>query len=93
MGGSTLLVRHLPSTLSKDEKEDLLKHFGACRVRVMGNKGPLVRNVVRNDVADLRIFYKCYLYVTLSSVSIFICDKLYTEIREVLSSLHPTFLF
>ncbi|KAK7112296.1 hypothetical protein V1264_011769 [Littorina saxatilis] len=41
MGGGTLLIRHLPSSLSKEEKEDFLRHFGAVRVRVMGNKGPL----------------------------------------------------
>ncbi|XP_076459994.1 RNA-binding region-containing protein 3-like [Babylonia areolata] len=41
MGDSTLLVRHLPSSLTKEEKEDFLRHFGAVHVRVMGNKGPL----------------------------------------------------
>lgn len=43
MGGNTLLVRHLPASLTSEEKEDLLRHFGAIRVRVMGNRGPLVR--------------------------------------------------
>lgn len=38
----TLYVRHLPSELNKSEKEDLLTHFGASRVKVMGNKGPMV---------------------------------------------------
>jgi U11/U12 small nuclear ribonucleoprotein SNRNP65 len=28
-----LLIRHLPSELSSDDKQDLLKHFGALRVR------------------------------------------------------------
>ncbi|KAK0134734.1 RNA-binding protein 40 [Merluccius polli] len=37
----TLLVRHLPSELSREEKEDLLQHFGACSVRVGPAKGPL----------------------------------------------------
>lgn len=37
----TLYVRHLPSELNKSEKEDLLTHFGASRVKVMGNKGPM----------------------------------------------------
>lgn len=35
----TLLVRHLPAELSKDEKEDLLKYFGAESVRVFPNRG------------------------------------------------------
>lgn len=38
----TLLVRHLPSELSREEKEDLLKYFGASSVRVLSTKGPLV---------------------------------------------------
>lgn len=35
----TLLIRHLPSELSQDEKEDLLKYFGAESVRVFPNTG------------------------------------------------------
>ncbi|KAJ0059887.1 hypothetical protein NL108_014578 [Boleophthalmus pectinirostris] len=35
----TLLIRHLPAELSKDEKEDLLKYFGAEFVRVFPNRG------------------------------------------------------
>uniref|UniRef100_A0A8C6SYY4 RNA-binding region-containing protein 3 n=1 Tax=Neogobius melanostomus TaxID=47308 RepID=A0A8C6SYY4_9GOBI len=35
----TLLVRHLPTDLSKDEKEDLLKYFGAESVRVFPTRG------------------------------------------------------
>lgn len=35
----TLLVRHLPSELTKDEKEDLLKYFGAESVRVFQSRG------------------------------------------------------
>ncbi|XP_077591985.1 RNA-binding region-containing protein 3 [Stigmatopora nigra] len=35
----TLLVRHLPAELSEDEKEDLLKYFGAQSVRVFSNFG------------------------------------------------------
>ncbi|KAF6716397.1 RNA-binding protein 40 [Oryzias melastigma] len=38
-GSKTLLVRHLPSDLSPDEKEDLLKYFGAESVRVFSNHG------------------------------------------------------
>uniref|UniRef100_A0A8C8DMS0 RNA-binding region-containing protein 3 n=1 Tax=Oryzias sinensis TaxID=183150 RepID=A0A8C8DMS0_9TELE len=38
-GSKTLLVRHLPSELSPDEKEDLLKYFGAESVRVFSNHG------------------------------------------------------
>ena len=38
----TLLVRHLPSELGREEKEDLLKYFGASSVRVFSAKGPLV---------------------------------------------------
>ncbi|XP_016134550.1 RNA-binding protein 40-like [Sinocyclocheilus grahami] len=37
----TLIVRHLPRELSRDEKEDLLKYFGASSVRVLSEKGPL----------------------------------------------------
>lgn len=38
----TLMIRHLPKELSRDEKEDLLKYFGASSVRVLSEKGPLV---------------------------------------------------
>ncbi|KAL8564091.1 hypothetical protein ACOMHN_034568 [Nucella lapillus] len=41
MGDCTLLVRHLPSSLTKEEKEDFLRHFGAVRVDVMNTRGPL----------------------------------------------------
>ena len=37
--GSTLLIRHLPATLSDEDKTSLLKHFGATHVRVMGTQG------------------------------------------------------
>ncbi|XP_030061294.1 RNA-binding region-containing protein 3 isoform X1 [Microcaecilia unicolor] len=37
----TLLVRHLPSELSYEEKEELLKYFGASAVRVFSDKGRL----------------------------------------------------
>ncbi|XP_046703052.1 RNA-binding region-containing protein 3 isoform X1 [Silurus meridionalis] len=37
----TLIVRHLPADLSRDEKEDLLVYFGASSVRVLSDKGPL----------------------------------------------------
>ncbi|XP_056306518.1 RNA-binding region-containing protein 3 [Danio aesculapii] len=37
----TLIIRHLPRELSRDEKEDLLKYFGASSVRVLSEKGPL----------------------------------------------------
>ncbi|XP_040023188.1 RNA-binding region-containing protein 3 [Gasterosteus aculeatus] len=37
----TLLVRHLPAELKQDEKEDLLKYFGAESVRVFSNTGRL----------------------------------------------------
>ncbi|XP_071341967.1 RNA-binding region-containing protein 3 [Trachinotus anak] len=37
----TLLIRHLPSELSQDEKEDLLKYFGAESVRVFSSTGRL----------------------------------------------------
>uniref|UniRef100_A0A669EKD2 RNA-binding region-containing protein 3 n=2 Tax=Oreochromis niloticus TaxID=8128 RepID=A0A669EKD2_ORENI len=37
----TLLVRHLPAELSEEEKEDLLKYFGAESVRVFSNRGRL----------------------------------------------------
>lgn len=38
----TLLIRHLPAELSQDEKEDLLKYFGAEAVRVFSNASSLV---------------------------------------------------
>nr|XP_057915980.1 RNA-binding region-containing protein 3 isoform X2 [Doryrhamphus excisus] len=38
-GSKTLLVRHLPAELTEDEKEDLLKYFGAESVRVFSNFG------------------------------------------------------
>ncbi|XP_041133373.1 RNA-binding region-containing protein 3 [Polyodon spathula] len=37
----TLIVRHLPSELTRNEKEDLLKYFGAVSVRVFSDKGRL----------------------------------------------------
>ncbi|XP_045442916.1 RNA-binding region-containing protein 3 isoform X3 [Pipistrellus kuhlii] len=40
-GDRTLLVRHLPAELSAEEKEDLLKYFGAQSVRVLSDKGRL----------------------------------------------------
>lgn len=42
----TLIVRHLPRELNRDEKEDLLKYFGASAVRVLSEKGPLVSTKV-----------------------------------------------
>lgn len=38
----TLLIRRLPAELSQEEKEDLLKYFGAESVRVFSNTGRLV---------------------------------------------------
>uniref|UniRef100_A0A3B3U9G2 RNA-binding region-containing protein 3 n=1 Tax=Poecilia latipinna TaxID=48699 RepID=A0A3B3U9G2_9TELE len=40
-GSRTLLVRHLPAELNTDEKEDLLRYFGAESVRVFSNRGRL----------------------------------------------------
>ncbi|KAG7336415.1 hypothetical protein KOW79_001108 [Hemibagrus wyckioides] len=37
----TLIVRHLPAELSREEKEELLAYFGASSVRVLSDKGPL----------------------------------------------------
>ncbi|KAK3576477.1 hypothetical protein CHS0354_028526 [Potamilus streckersoni] len=37
----TLVVRHLPADLTPTEKQDLLCHFGATHIRVMGTKGPM----------------------------------------------------
>nr|CAD7205762.1 unnamed protein product [Timema douglasi] len=34
----TLLIRHLPPDLSLEEKEDLLKHFGATHVKCISSK-------------------------------------------------------
>ncbi|XP_069497991.1 RNA-binding region-containing protein 3 [Ambystoma mexicanum] len=39
----TLLVRHLPSELTYEDKEELLKYFGAQSVRVFSDKGRLKR--------------------------------------------------
>ncbi|CAL1596585.1 unnamed protein product [Knipowitschia caucasica] len=38
-GSKTLLVRHLPPDLSPEDKEDLLKYFGAESVRVLPPRG------------------------------------------------------
>ena len=38
----TLLVRHFPDWLSREEKESLLRHFGAQDVVIMGLKGKMV---------------------------------------------------
>ncbi|XP_067583173.1 RNA-binding region-containing protein 3 isoform X3 [Pseudorca crassidens] len=40
-GDRTLLVRHLPAELTAEEKEDLLKYFGAQSVRILSDKGRL----------------------------------------------------
>ncbi|XP_034027473.1 RNA-binding region-containing protein 3 [Thalassophryne amazonica] len=40
-GSKTLFIRHLPDELSQDEKEDLLKYFGATLVRVFPKTGRL----------------------------------------------------
>ncbi|XP_074549068.1 RNA-binding region-containing protein 3 [Halichoeres trimaculatus] len=40
-GSKTLLVHRLPAELSKDDKEELLKYFGAESVRVCSNTGRL----------------------------------------------------
>ncbi|KAJ8397575.1 hypothetical protein AAFF_G00438510 [Aldrovandia affinis] len=37
----TLIIRHLPAELTRDEKEDLLKYFGAVSSRVFSDKGLL----------------------------------------------------
>ncbi|XP_078416753.1 RNA-binding region-containing protein 3 [Cetorhinus maximus] len=37
----TILVRHLPSELTRNEKVELLKYFGALFVRVLSDKGRL----------------------------------------------------
>ncbi len=38
----TLLVRHFPDWLNREEKESLLRHFGAQDVVIMGLKGKMV---------------------------------------------------
>uniref|UniRef100_A0A673CCI7 RNA-binding region-containing protein 3 n=1 Tax=Sphaeramia orbicularis TaxID=375764 RepID=A0A673CCI7_9TELE len=40
-GSKTLLIRHLPAELNRDEKEDLLRYFGAESVRVLPCTGRL----------------------------------------------------
>ncbi|XP_041924320.1 RNA-binding region-containing protein 3 isoform X1 [Alosa alosa] len=37
----TVIVRHLPADLTREEKEDLLKYFGAGAVRVLSERGVL----------------------------------------------------
>ncbi|KAM4606067.1 RNA-binding region-containing protein 3 isoform 1-T2 [Polymixia lowei] len=37
----TLFIRHLPAELSPQEKEDLLRYFGAASVRLFSHTGPL----------------------------------------------------
>ena len=39
---NVLIIRHLPSSLTAEEKQDLLKHFGAIHVRCLGDKGRMV---------------------------------------------------
>lgn len=41
-GSKTLLIRHLPEDLTEDEKEELLKYFGAESVRLFSNTGRMV---------------------------------------------------
>ena len=41
---STLLVRKLPQLLKKEEKDELLRQFGATSVDVLPPKGHMVRN-------------------------------------------------
>jgi hypothetical protein len=38
MGSTTLLIRHLPSYFSSDEKEELLKYFGAVQIKDLSSK-------------------------------------------------------
>lgn len=41
-GSKTLLIRHLPAELAPEEKEELLKYFGAESVRLFSNTGRMV---------------------------------------------------
>ena len=41
-----LFVKHLPSLLNYEDKEDLLKHFGAREVICMGRRGKMVSGIV-----------------------------------------------
>ena len=45
-----LLVRRLPSWLSREEKESLLSHFGAREVVVMPSRGKMVANDINKYV-------------------------------------------
>ena len=49
----TLLIRKLPGWLKTEDKESLLKHFGALEVTVMSNKGSMVRE--QNDALYIYI--------------------------------------
>ena len=69
MGGNTLLVRHLPSSLMKEEKEDLLRHFGAIAVRVMDTKGPMVGISLVFSHLFIHDVILCIMFLTCSEVS------------------------
>lgn len=45
-GSKTLLIRHLPADLTEDEKEELLKYFGAESVRLFSTTGRMVNLAV-----------------------------------------------
>lgn len=58
-GDRTLLVRHLPAELTAEEKEDLLKYFGAQSVRVLSDKGRLVSGGWRGRRAGVKAICAC----------------------------------
>ena len=57
-----LLDRHFPAWLNRDEKESLLRHFGAQDVFVMATKGKMVNQmyfcvIVVNVKFSLDLFF------------------------------------
>ncbi|XP_051789177.1 RNA-binding region-containing protein 3 [Erpetoichthys calabaricus] len=52
----TLIIRHLPSELNRNEKEDLLKYFGAVSVRVFSDKGRMKHTAFANFESEFSAF-------------------------------------
>ncbi|XP_067142374.1 RNA-binding region-containing protein 3-like isoform X1 [Centruroides vittatus] len=48
MESTTLIIKHLPSEFTTEEKEELLQHFGATKVRCMSNTGRMKHTAFAN---------------------------------------------
>lgn len=57
----TLLIRHLPSELTNEEKGSFLKHFGAVNVKILGPE------TKRNNLVFARLVVSYYM-VSLSAI-------------------------